>query len=96
MRSFFASKVPNPKYDAIVDGIVDSIEYYDDTDEYFAYVYSRDLEESPYDFYQGAVIFEPLTDEEVKLDLREGDRVRLGVILQNDGNHIVDILERVG
>ena len=96
MRSIFSSRIPNSKYDAIVDGIVDSIEYWDDTDEYFAYVYSRDLEESPFLFYQGVVVFEPLTEDEVELDLHEGDRVKLGVVLQDDGNHIVDILERVG
>jgi len=96
MRKLFASRIPDAKYDAIVDGIVDSIEYHEDYDEWFAYVYSRDLEDEPYNFYQGVVVFEPLTDEEVNLDLQEGDRVKLGVILQDDGNDIVDIIEKVG
>lgn len=96
MKKLIASRVSNPKYDAVVDGIVDSIEYHEDLDEWFAYIYSRDLEKEPYNFYQGVVVFEPLTDYEVTLDLHEGDRVKLGVILQDDGNDIVDILEKVG
>ena len=99
MKRLLASKVAD-KYDAIVTGIVDSIEYYPDYDEYHAYVYSRDLEQEPYDFYQGAVVFEPLTESEVDLDLKPGDKVKLGVILSKDengyDNDIVDIIEKVG
>lgn len=99
MKKLIASRVSNPNYDAIVEGTVDSIEYYEDYDEWFAYVYSRELEKEPYDFYQGMVVFEPLTDSEVALNLQAGDKVKLGVILTKDpyeAGDIVDILEKVG
>ena len=86
------------EYDAIVEGIVDSIEYHEDLGEWFAYIYSRDLEQEPYDFYQGEVVFEPLSEEEVALNLHEGDKVRMGVILSDDPyeyGDVVDILEKV-
>lgn len=94
MRKLIASRLPGADYDIIVSGVVDSIEYHEDLDEWFAYIYSRDLEKEPYSFYQGVVVFEPLTDEEVNLDLHEGDKVKLGVILQDDGNDVVDILDK--
>ena len=100
MKKLIATRVYDPKYDAIVDGVVDSIEYQEDLGEWFGYVYSRDLEQEPYDFYQGAVVFEPLTEFEVDLDLKPGDKVKLGVILDKDENGyddtIVDIIEKVG
>lgn len=99
MKKLIASRVSNPNYDAIVEGIVDSIEYHEDYDEWFAYVYSRELEKEPYDFYQGMVVFEPLTESEVALNLQAGDKVKLGVILTKDpyeAGDIVDILEKVG
>lgn len=91
-------RLSDKEYDAIVYGIVDSIEYHEDYDEWFAYIYSEDLEKEPYDFYQGQVIFEPLSDKEVALDLHEGDKVKMGVILTDDPyeqEDIVDILEKV-
>lgn len=94
-----SSRLPGREYEAIVYGIVDSIEYHEDLDEWFAYIYSRDLEEEPYDFYQGAVIFEPLSDYEVSLNLKEGDKVKMGVILTDtpyEYGDVVDILEKVG
>ncbi len=95
MKRLLASKAAD-KYDAIVTGIVDSIEYHSDYDEYHAYVYSRDLEKAPYDFYQGAVVFEPLSADEVALDLHEGDKVKLGVKLDRSpyGADIVDIISK--
>ena len=92
-------RLSNSKYDAIVYGIVDSIEYHADYDEWFAYIYSADLEQEPYGFYQGVVVFEPLTADEVALNLQEGDKVKMGVILTDDteayGDVAVDILEKV-
>ena len=90
-------RLPDTEYDAIVYGIVDSIEYHADIDEWFAYVYSGELEQEPYDFYQGEVVFEPLTVEEVALNLQEGDTVKMGIILSDDdyGSDVVDILEKV-
>jgi len=100
MKKLIASRVYDPKYDAIVDGVVDSIEYQKDLGEWFGYVYSHDLEKEPYHFYQGEVIFEPLTESEVELDLKPGDKVKLGVILRQDSHGyddtIVDIIEKVG
>lgn len=95
MKRLLASRALD-NYDAIVDGIVDSIEYHPDYDEYHAYIYSRDLEQEPYDFYQGAVVFEPLSADEVALDLHEGDRVKLGVKLDRSpyGADIVDIISK--
>ena len=93
-----SSRLPGREYDAIVEGVVDSVEYNEDLDEWFAYIYSRDLEKEPYDFYQGAVSFEPLSDYEVSLNLKEGDKVKMGVILTKDPyeeGDIVDILEKV-
>lgn len=93
------TRFPDSEYDAIVEGVVDSIEYQEDLDEWFAYIYSEELEEEPYDFYQGIVVFEPLSDEEVALNLQAGDRVMLGVILTDDPyaeGDIVNILEKVG
>jgi hypothetical protein len=102
MKKLIASRVPGSKYDAIVEGVVDSIEYHDYDDEWFAYIYAPDLEKEPYDFYQGEVVFEPLTDSEVASGLHEGDKVKLGVILTDDyyekddpGFIVVDILEKV-
>lgn len=99
MKNLIASRIPGSEYDAIVEGVVDSVEYHEDLDEWFAYVYSRDLERD-YDFYQGTVAFEPLSEEEVALNLQAGDRVMLGVILADDpyeyGDVVVDILEKVG
>lgn len=98
MKIIRASRRFNPKYDAIVDGIVDTIDYQEDLGEWFGYVYSRDLEQEPYDFYQGTVVFEPLTEFEVDLDLKPGDKVKLGVILNKDENGyddtIVDIISK--
>ena len=99
MKKLIASRVSNPNYDAIVEGIVDSIEYHEDYNEWFAYVYSAELEKEPYDFYQGIVAFEPLTESEVALNLQAGDKVKLGVILTKDPyeeGDVVDILEKVG
>lgn len=100
MKKLIASRLPGRDYDAIVEGIVDSIEYHEDFDEWFAYIYSRELEKEPYGFYQGDVIFEPLSKEEVALNLHEGDRVKLGVALADNpeeyGDYVVDILGKVG
>lgn len=86
----------NDAYDTIAEGIVDTIEYHPDYDEYHAYIYSADLEKSPYDFYQGVVVFEPLSADEVALDLHEGDKVKLGVKLDRSpfGADIVDIISK--
>ena len=99
MKKLIASRLPGREYDAIVEGVVDSVEYHEDSNEWFAYIYSRDLEKEPYDFYQGEVVFEPLTESEVALNLKEGDRVKMGVILTDDPyeyGDVVDILEKVG
>lgn len=97
MKKLICSR-SNDAYDTIVEGIVDTIEYHPDYDEYHAYVYSEELEKSPYDFYQGVVVFEPLSADEVALDLHEGDRVKLGVILSKDDygydDDIVDIISK--
>ena len=98
MKKLIASRFPGREYDAIVEGVVDSVEYHEDSGEWFAYIYSRDLERD-YDFYQGSVSFEPLSEEEVALNLHEGDKVKLGVILTDDPyeyGDVVDILEKVG
>lgn len=99
MKKLIASRLPGSDYDAIVEGIVDSIEYHEDNDYWFAYIYSRELEKEPYGFYQGDVIFEPLSEEELALNLHEGDRVKLGVALADNpeeyGDYIVDIIEKI-
>lgn len=98
MKKLIASRFPGREYDAIVEGVVDSVEYHEDSGEWFAYIYSRDLERD-YDFYQGSVSFEPLSDYEVSLNLKEGDRVKMGLILTTDPykfGDIVDIIEKVG
>ena len=98
MKIIRASRRFNPKYDAIVDGIVDTIDYQEDLGEWFGYAYSRDLEKDPYNFYQGVVIFEPFSESEIELDLHPGDKVKLGVILNKDENGyddtIVDIISK--
>ncbi len=99
MKKLIASRLPGREYEAIVYGVVDSVEYHEDINEWFAYIYSRDLEKEPYDFYQGMVAFEPLSEEEVALNLQAGDKVKMGVILTKDPyeeGDIVDILEKVG
>jgi len=99
MKKLVASRLPGREYEAIVYGVVDSVEYHEDINEWFAYIYSRDLEKEPYDFYQGMVAFEPLSEEEVALNLQAGDKVKMGVILTKDPyeeGDIVDILEKVG
>jgi hypothetical protein len=98
MKRLLASRRFDPKYDAIVDGVVDTIDYQEDLGEWFGTVYSRDLEKDPYNFYQGVVVFEPFSESEIELDLHSGDKVKLGVILSKDDygydDDIVDIISK--
>lgn len=60
--------------------------------------YCKELEEKPYNFYQGQVVFEDDENlEKIKeLDIHEQDKVKIGVIFDKRFNvYLVDIIEKL-